>query len=79
MNYDDDNTAIHLAGLHNEDVDFLDALIERFLQAPMKRENNDGDPIAELHITITYEEIYRICALAVESFRIQPALIRINR
>jgi hypothetical protein len=91
MSHEDDNVPIRLAGLRSDDLEFLDTLIERFLQvcfftqisfnfqAPIKRENNDGDPMAEMHVSVTYEEIYRLCALAVESFRIQSALIRISR
>ncbi|KAI6185079.1 SER-THR-PHOSPHATASE domain-containing protein [Aphelenchoides bicaudatus] len=60
-----------------EDAIFLDNIINRFLRAPMKL-NESGEPTAEIQVSVTHEEIYRLCHHAVESFKEQPALLQIQ-
>ncbi|KAI6207124.1 Serine/threonine-protein phosphatase [Aphelenchoides besseyi] len=43
----------------------------------MKR-NWDGELLAKLDVSLIAEEIYKFCAIAVESFKQQPALLRIS-
>jgi hypothetical protein len=65
-------------GLKTNDVSFLDELIERFMHALMKRDEA-GVPTAEMQVSIAPAEVYRLCQLAINSFKQQPALVRIQR
>ncbi|KAI6170047.1 Metallophosphoesterase domain containing protein [Aphelenchoides besseyi] len=55
----------------------LENLTDRFRKSQMKR-NRDGEPLAELDVALTAEEVYKVCSIAVESFKQQPALLRIS-
>lgn len=44
----------------------------------MQRDENNKYPTALMRVDVSYEEIIRVCTLAVHSFKLQPALLRIR-
>lgn len=56
---------------------FLNALIARFLAAPLRRD--DRGITAELEVRVTPTEVLRVLDLAVKVLSQQPSLLRISR
>ncbi|KAI6195822.1 Serine/threonine-protein phosphatase [Aphelenchoides besseyi] len=61
------STSIGSAPLTSEEKmpsSLLENLTDRFRKSQMKR-NRDGEPLAELDVSLTAEEVYKVCAIAV--------------